>query len=120
VRFLLDENFPKSVISLLAERGDEVIELRSVGLLGASDALIAQKAIETGAVILTTDRDFFHTVSNTFAEHPGIIVIAVRQPSRSLITERLCWFLANVDEQHWKNRVFQLRDTTWLTRPPIA
>ena len=120
MRFLLDENFPKSVIPLLSESGHEVIELRSVGLLGASDALIAEKAIEAGAVILTTDRDFFHTVPNTFAEHPGVVVIAVRQPSRSLITERLRWFLSNVDERHWKNRVFQLRDTTWLTRPPIA
>ena len=73
MRFLLDENFPKSVIPLLAERGDEVIELRSVGLLGASDALIAQKAIETGAVILTTDRDFFTQFPTPLRSTPALL-----------------------------------------------
>jgi hypothetical protein len=47
------------------------------------------------------------------------VVIALRQPNRSLIAQKLEWFLANVSEDQWKNRVFQLRDTTWLTRPPI-
>jgi hypothetical protein len=52
VRFLLDESFPRSVAAILLERGHETVDLRSVGLLGA---------IETSAVILTTDRDFFHS-----------------------------------------------------------
>ncbi len=120
MRFLLDENFPRSVAAILLERGHETVDLRSVGLLGASDTVVAEKAIETSAVILTTDRDFFHTFPNFYAEHPGVVVIALRQPSRDRITQRLEWFLDNVREEHWKNRVFQLRDTTWLTRPPIS
>ena len=120
MRFLLDENFPRSVAAVLSEKGHEAVDLRSIGLLGASDAVVAEKAIETGAVILTTDRDFFHTVPNIYAEHSGVVVIALRQPSRPRITQRLEWFLDNVREEHWKNRVFQLRDTTWLTRPPIS
>ncbi len=120
MRFLLDENFPRSVAAILLERGHETVDLRSIGLLGASDTVVAEKAIEAGAVILTTDRDFFHTFPNIYAEHRGVVVIALRQPSRARITQRLEWFLDNVREEHWKNRVFQLRDTTWLTRPPIS
>jgi predicted nuclease of predicted toxin-antitoxin system len=120
VRFLLDENFPRSVATILLERAHETLDLRSVGLLGASDAVVAEKAIEAGAVILSTDRDFFHTIPSFYAEHPGVVVIALRQPSRARITERLEWFLHNVSEEHWRNRVFQLRDTTWLARPPIS
>ena len=45
------------------------MDLRSVGLLGASDAVVAENAIEADAVILTTDRDFFHTFPNIYAEH---------------------------------------------------
>jgi predicted nuclease of predicted toxin-antitoxin system len=41
VRFLLDENFPRSVSAFLPEKGHEVIDLRVVGLLGASDAVVA-------------------------------------------------------------------------------
>lgn len=66
MRFLLDENFPRSVKAFLEERNHEVIALRAIRLLGASDAVIAEKAIEAGAVILTTDRDFFHTFPNVY------------------------------------------------------
>ena len=86
MKFLLDENFPKSVAWGLKEKGHEVLDLRSVGLLGASDTVVAEMAINEGAMILTTDRDF----------------------------------LANVCEEHWKNRVFQLRDSTWLAKPPVS
>jgi predicted nuclease of predicted toxin-antitoxin system len=120
VRFLLDENFPRSVTAILLERGHETVDLRSIGLLGASDTIVTEKAIEADAVILTTDRDFFHTFPNFYAEHPGVVVIALRQPSRALNTQRLEWFLDNVREEHWRNRVFQLRDTTWLVRPSIS
>lgn len=119
MRFLLDENFPRSVTALLEEKNHEVIDLGAIGLLGASDALIAEKAIEAGAVILTTDRDFFHTFPSLHLRHSGVVVVALRQPNRNLITQKLEWFLANVSEDHWKDRVFQLRDTNWLVKPPI-
>ena len=119
MKFLLDENFPRSVTAFLEKKGHEVIDLGVIGLLGASDAVIAEKAIEAGAVVLTTDRDFFHTFPNVYPTQFGVVVIALRQPNRSLIAQKLEWFLANVSEDQWKDRVFQLRDTTWLTRPPI-
>ena len=69
MRFLLDENFSRSVAAILLERGRGTVDLRSVGLLGASDAGVAEKAIEAGAVILTTDRDFLSTRSQTFTRN---------------------------------------------------
>ena len=45
MRFVLDENFPRSVTVFLEKKGHEVIDLRVIGLLGASDAVIAEKAI---------------------------------------------------------------------------
>ena len=104
---------------MLLEKGHEAIDLRSLGLLGASDADLAERAIEADAVLLTTDRDFFHTLPNLYPQHSGVVVIALSQPSRVLISGRLSWFLDNVPERHWKNRVFQLRDKAWLARPPI-
>ena len=71
-------------------------------------------------MILTTDRDFFHSFPNVYAGHSGVVVIALRQSSREAIMQRLEWFLANVFEEHWKNRVFQLRDSTWLAKPPAS
>jgi hypothetical protein len=51
--------------------------------------------------------------------HFGVVVIALRQPNRAQIIQKLEWFLAHVGVEHWSNRVFQLRDTNWMTRPPI-
>ncbi len=46
MKFLLDENFPRSVTAFLEEKGHEVIDLRVIGLLGASDAVIAEKRLK--------------------------------------------------------------------------
>ena len=49
----------------------------------------------------------------------GVIVIALRQPCRAAILNRLEWFLRNVPEGAWAGRAFQLRDKTWVAQPPI-
>jgi predicted nuclease of predicted toxin-antitoxin system len=120
VKFLLDENFPKSVAWALKEKGHDVLDLRSVGLLGASDTVVAWMAMNEGAMILTTDRDFFRSFPNVYAEHSGVVVNARRQPNREAITQRLEWFRANVCEGHCKNCVFPLRDSTWLAKPSVS
>ena len=62
MRFLLDENFPKAAGDLLRVKGHEVFDPRGTRLEGASDNHIVEEACRLGAVILTTDRDFFHTI----------------------------------------------------------
>jgi hypothetical protein len=42
------------------------------------------------------------------------------KPNRSAILSRLEWILSQVNEPQFNNRVFQLRDSTWLAYPPIA
>ena len=59
--FLLDENFPKAAASVLRGMEHEVFDVREMGMAGCTDAAVLAKAEELGAVILTTDRDFFHT-----------------------------------------------------------
>lgn len=71
-------------------------------------------------ILLTTDRDFVHTIPHLFDGHCGVIVIALRQPNRSSILARLEWILSHVGNHQFNNRVFQLRDSTWLAYPPIA
>ncbi|PTX95353.1 hypothetical protein DB345_13840 [Spartobacteria bacterium LR76] len=118
--FLLDENFPRSASGFLEEQGHEVYDIRSLGLRGAADTKIVSEALELGAVILTTDRDFFHTLHHNFPDHAGVIVIAVRQPSREAILSRLRWFLTNIPPSQLPGRAFQLRDRTWLSHPPLG
>jgi hypothetical protein len=119
VNFLLDENFPKSASGHLRDLGHTVYDSRALGLSGATDALILKKARELEAMVLSTDRDFFHSLALEGTENMGAIVVALRQPGRAAILSRLQWFLSHVPEAQWSGRTFQLRDSTWLAKPPI-
>ena len=109
MRILLDENFPKSASDVIVAAGHEVVPFEDVCDFGTDDETVFGRAQELGAVILTSDRDFYHTVPLLHPEHYGIVVVALRQPSRNGILERLQWFFENFDCP-MKNRVFILRD----------
>lgn len=119
MRFLLDENFPKSAGELLDSLGHEVIDFRNEGEIGADDTEVVQLVLQHSAVILSTDRDFFHTLGRAYPEHHGIIVIALRRPTRRLIIERLKWALDNVPSGSIRGCAFQLRDNAWQVYPPL-
>jgi hypothetical protein len=57
MRFLADENFPKAAVTALRRAGvavDWALETAP----GAPDTTVVARALETGAVILTFDKDF--------------------------------------------------------------
>ena len=115
MKFLLDENFPLSVAGIVEDAGHEVLDFSSVCDFGANDEAVFAEAQKLGAVILTSDRDFYHTIPLLHPNHHGIIVVALRQPNRTAISTRLKWFLENVAGP-FENRVFVLRDFTYRIR----
>ncbi len=117
--FLFDENFPKSARQFLEERSHAVLDFRVDGVVGANDLEVVRFASQHGAIILTTDRDFFHTLGRQHPDHPAIIVIALKKPTRSLILARLLWLLDHTDEAHISGRAFQLRDQSWQVYPAL-
>lgn len=117
--FLLDENFPKSARTLLEERSHMIIDFRIDGVVGADDSEVIRLAQRSNAVILTTDRDFFHTLGRQYPDHHGIIVIALKKPTRSLILARLLWLLDHIDAAEIPGRAFQLRDQSWQVYPAL-
>ena len=109
MKILLDENFPKSAAEVIAAAGHEVIPFRDVCDFGTDDEAVFARAQQFGAVILTSDRDFYHTVPLLHPEHCGIVVVALRQPNRKAIFMRLQRFFENID-MPMSNHVFILRD----------
>lgn len=114
MRFVLDENFPKAAEVLLTSLGHDVNDVRKSNCRGANDEAVFQWAQEQKAIVLTTDRDFFHTIPHAYANHYGVVVIALRQPNRVNILDRLEWFLGHFEATDVANKVFQLRDRTYL------
>ena len=117
--FLFDENFPKSARPLLEERSHTVIDFRIDGVVGADDSEVIGLAQRNRAVILTTDRDFFHSLGRLHPDHHGIIVISLKKPTRSLILARLLWLLDHIDGAEIPGRAFQLRDQSWQVYPAL-
>ena len=118
MKILLDENFPRSAEALLATRGHEVFLVGRECPFGASDEVVFATAQRIGAVLLTSDRDFYHTIPLTHPKHFGIVVVALRQPSRQAILSRLEWFLTHLSPP-FDNRTFILRDRTYRARTTI-
>jgi len=115
--FFLDENFPKSAVALLQDRGHEAMDIRGSANEGCGDQDIFAMAQEAGAVFLTTDRDFFHTVPQLVPDHCGVVVIALRQPNRDRLLSRLRWFLEHVDLNKLHGQAYLLRDDTYVHYP---
>lgn len=109
MKILLDENFPKSAVDTIVEAGYEPIAFDSVLSYGANDEEVFATAQSLGAILLTSDRDFYHTVPLLHPCHHGIIVVALRQPNRAAIQQRLSWLLETFTES-FENKVFILRD----------
>ena len=120
MNFFLDENFPKSAIGLLEKLGHLVFDLRGTEREGSSGSDIFDEAQRRGAIFLTTDRDFFHTIPHLFPDHAGVIVIALRQPNRAAILEKLSWILDRLQPADFAGRTIQLRDQTWTAIPALA
>jgi len=116
MKFFLDENFPRAAIAVIQRQGHEAMDARDLLAPGLPDEHLFGEAQGRGAVFLTTDRDFFHTIPWLYARHFGIVVIALRQPNRERILARLEWFLRTMDLHKLAGRVYQLRDTTYLLR----
>jgi len=117
MRFFLDENFPKSASDLLNRHKHEILDIRGTQDQGADDATIFDLAQEQQAVFLTTDRDFFHTIPHLYEHHFGVVVIALRQPNRHNILGKLEWFLQHSGNDSLENKIFQLRDRTYVVYP---
>ena len=111
MKFLIDENFPRSAVDIISAAGHEPITVDELCDLGDDDETVFTAAQSQGAVILTSDRDFYHTVPLLHPEHCGIVVISLRQPNRQAILSRLKWFFENV-ELPIDNEVYSLRDNS--------
>jgi len=109
MKFLLDENFPRSAADLILECGHSVVPFDEACNFGDDDETVFTIAQRLGASILTSDRDFYHTMPLLHPTHGGIVVVALSQPNRVAILSRLKWFMENVEEP-LANRVFILRD----------
>ena len=58
MRFLVDEQLPPALARWLVAEGHEAEHVYDLGLTGLSDTQVTQRALKTGAVVVTKDEDY--------------------------------------------------------------
>ncbi|MGA9379665.1 MAG: DUF5615 family PIN-like protein [Phormidium sp.] len=77
MRFLIDEDMPRSTGNLLQQYGHEAIDMRDIGLRSAEDSQVAEYAQSQGLCLITGDFDFADIRNYRPSEYAGIVVISV-------------------------------------------
>ena len=74
LKFLIDENMPRSTAAVLKEIGHKSMDVRDSNLSGKSDEKIFKFAQREKAVILTADRGFGNILRFPLGKHNGIVI----------------------------------------------
>jgi len=74
MRFVIDEDLPRSLGPALQEAGHEVLDVRDHGLRGASDQQVFTFAQARQAVLVSEDLGFANLLRFPLNSHHGLIV----------------------------------------------
>jgi predicted nuclease of predicted toxin-antitoxin system len=108
--FVLDENFPGAALSLLTKYGHTGHSVLEFTATGTDDLKVFDVAQTQQAVLVTTDKDFYHTIPLLFSEHHGVVVIALHQPNREKLLRRPEWAMRWMKQGDIRGRVLLVTD----------
>lgn len=120
MRFLLDANLSPRLAAGLREAGYPTRHVDEIGLLGASDAEIFDRASEDGDVVITADSDFSLLLAARGSAKPSVILLRhvaeLRWPAHhALLVDNLPAVLDDLED----GAVVSLSPTR-LARAPVA
>ncbi|MCC6808036.1 MAG: DUF5615 family PIN-like protein [Deltaproteobacteria bacterium] len=80
MKFLIDEDMPRSLAPALRASGFDAVDARDAGLRGHADAEVFSRAVAEGRVLITEDLGFSNLLAFPLGQHAGIVV--ARFPSQ--------------------------------------
>ena len=104
MRFFLDHDLPEDVALLLRYWGHEIIRLREVLPLTASDPDVWAYAGAHGLIVVTCNRRHFLALAQATAVYPGLVILN-RRRSRQAECARVLALLRNAGEQGLANNI---------------
>lgn len=121
MRLLLDANLPRRAIGAIASLGHDVFFVRDMGLGGAPDSIIAARAIEDDAVLVTRDLDFADVRRYPPEQFAGLLMLRLADTAGvDEIVEVLRRFLGESDLlKHLRGRLAIVETDRVRFRPPV-
>ena len=77
LRFITDEDVPRSTARVLRDAGFDAVDVRDVGLRGKSDAEVFEYAQRENRLLITCDMSFSNILNFPPSKNHGILVIRV-------------------------------------------
>jgi predicted nuclease of predicted toxin-antitoxin system len=77
LRFVTDEDVPRSTARVLVDAGFDVVDVRDVGLRGKSDKVVFEFAQKENRLIITCDMGFSNILNFPPSENQGIVVVRI-------------------------------------------
>jgi predicted nuclease of predicted toxin-antitoxin system len=97
MKFLADENFPKSALKILQDDGLNIIPIPPESE-GASDHAVLALAMEEMRILVTFDKDFGELLFRRSAGSVGVILFRLAPAGREAVTLRICEVLQSQHE----------------------
>lgn len=99
VRFLIDEDLPLTLSSVLLQQGHECQHIIEMGQRGAADAHVFALAQERKAVLVSRDTDFCNVLQFPLGSHCGVVVVRFPSETRSrFVVDAVAQALASIEE----------------------
>jgi len=94
LKFVIDEDMPRSTGRILKQQGYDVRDIRDYGLRGAEDEQIYEFAQKEQALILTGDRGFGNILRFPVGKHFGIVITHFpnEMPTMEINRHLVKWF----------------------------
>jgi predicted nuclease of predicted toxin-antitoxin system len=96
VRLLLDENLSPLVCGPLIASGHDAVHVRDLGLSGAPDRVVLERADQDGRVVISSDTDFGQLLARPGASAPSVIMFRREEHRRAAAQASL--ILANLEQ----------------------
>ena len=107
MNILVDENIPRITVRALSEMNHDVRDIRGTDMEGSSDTDLWEVAQREQRLVVTTDKGF---AKRRGSRHQGILIVRLRQPSRTGIHDRVMQAMARFEDRDWPGLTVVMRD----------
>ena len=109
IKFVIDEDMPRSTAKILKTKGFDVLDVRDCGLRGKSDEEIFKFAQKEKAIILTGDMGFGNLLRFPLGNHFGIVIAHFpNEVSVSELNNQIIKAFNNLTETDFKSNLIIL------------
>lgn len=101
MKIKLDENLPSGLASVLSRLGYDTDTVIEEGLAAEKDDAVWRAAQHAGRLLVTQDLDFSDIRKFQPGAHCGVVLVRLRDPSRTALIERVRGIFSSEPVEEW-------------------